>query len=62
MDYTGNIGIILTNLGSEDFLVEPNMRLAQMVLKRVEQIEWEPVDGLKETERGSGGFGSTGIK
>ena len=61
-DYTGNIGIILTNLGSEDFLIEPNMRLAQMLLKRVEQIEWEPVDELKETERGSGGFGSTGVK
>lgn len=60
-DYRGNIGVILTNFG-EDFLIEPKMRIAQMVIKPVEQIEWVLVDKLEETERGSGGFGHTGTK
>ena len=60
-DYRGNIGVILTNFG-EDFLVEPKMRIAQMVIKPVEQIEWVLVDKLEKTERGTGGFGHTGTK
>lgn len=62
MDYKGEIGVILTNLGKEKFIVEPGMRIAQMVLNRVEQIEWEITDNIGESNRGTGGFGSTGTK
>ena len=60
-DYRGNWGIILMNLGDEDFTVNPGDRIAQAILNKVEQIEWEEVESLDETERGQGGFNSTGI-
>lgn len=59
-DYRGEVGVLLINLGQEPFVVEPNMRIAQMVLSRYERIDWSEVAELDETERGSGGFGSTG--
>lgn len=60
-DYRGEIGIILINLSNEDFIVEDGERIAQMVIARYEHIKFEKVDTLDETERGSGGFGHTGI-
>lgn len=61
-DYKGEIGVILTNLGKENFIIEPGMRIAQMVLNRVKQIKWEITDNIGESDRGAGGFGSTGTK
>ena len=61
-DYRGEVGVILVNLSNEDFLVEDGERVAQMVIAKHEQPSWEEVENLNETERGSGGFGSTGIK
>lgn len=61
-DYRGNWGVILMNLGDEDFTVNPGDRIAQAILNKVEQIEWEEVESLDKTERGQGGFNSTGIK
>ena len=60
-DYRGEIGIILFNHGSEDFVVERGSRVAQMDIGIVRRINWEPVKTLSETERGTGGYGSTGI-
>ena len=59
-DYRGELKCILVNLSNEPFTIEPGERIAQMVIARHEQVEWEPVDALDETERGAGGFGSTG--
>ncbi len=59
-DYRGDIGVILVNLSAEEFVIEPGDRIAQMVIAKYEQIEWEQVEVLSETERGAGGFGSTG--
>lgn len=59
-DYRGEIGIILVNLSSEDFVIEDGERIAQMVIARYEQVEWKEVEILNETERGTGGFGHTG--
>ena len=59
-DYRGEIKIILANLSNEPFTVNPGERIAQMVIARHEQVEWEETDALDETERGAGGFGSTG--
>ncbi len=59
-DYRGEIGIILVNLSSEDFVVEDGERIAQMVIARYEQAEWSEVEVLDETIRGAGGFGHTG--
>lgn len=59
-DYRGEIKCILVNLSQEPFTIEPGERIAQMVVARHEQVEWKPVDALDETERGAGGFGSTG--
>ena len=61
-DYRGEVCVILVNLSSEDFVIADGERLAQMVIARHEQAEWEEVDILEETERGSGGFGHTGKK
>ena len=61
-DYRGEICIILVNLSSEDFVVEDGERVAQMVIARHEQAEWQEVEILDETERGAGGFGHTGKK
>ena len=61
-DYRGEIGIVLINLGDEDFVIEHGMRIAQMVIAKYEQVKLVKVDTLDETERGTGGFGSTGKK
>ena len=61
-DYRGDIGVILVNLSKEDFVVQPGERIAQMVIGKFDQAEWELVDELDETERGEGGFGHTGAK
>ena len=60
-DYRGEIGIILTNLGKEDFTVERGMRIAQMLIAPVTRLTWNAVSSLDKSERGSGGFGSTGV-
>ncbi|MHA7863510.1 dUTP diphosphatase [Flagellimonas marinaquae] len=59
-DYRGNVGVILVNLSNEDFTVENGERIAQMVIAKHERAEWEEVENLSETDRGEGGFGSTG--
>ena len=59
-DYRGEICVILVNLSSEPFVIEDGERIAQMVIARHEQVEWQPVETLDETERGAGGFGPTG--
>ena len=61
-DYRGEIKVILVNLSNEDFIIKDGERVAQMVIARFDQISWEPTDSLEETERGTGGFGSTGTK
>lgn len=60
-DYRGEIGIILINLSQEPFVIQDGERIAQMVIARHEQPEWEPVEVLDDTERGAGGFGHTGV-
>lgn len=60
MDYRGDIGLIVANLSNEEYTIQPQERLGQLVLNKVEQIEWEVVETLDVTERGAGGFGSTG--
>lgn len=59
-DYRGEIKIIMMNLGEEDFVIRRGDRVAQMVLKKVEQLEWEIVKELPGTDRDAGGFGHTG--
>lgn len=59
-DYRGEIKVILVNLSNEPFEIVPGERIAQMVIARHETAEWEEVDSLDSTERGAGGFGSTG--
>lgn len=59
-DYRGEIKVILVNLSNEEFVINPGERIAQMVVARYEKVEWDSVDVLDETERGAGGFGSTG--
>jgi len=61
-DYRGNVGVILVNLSNEDFTVENGERIAQMVIAKHERAEWEEVETLSDTNRGEGGFGSTGTK
>jgi dUTP pyrophosphatase len=61
-DYRGEIRIILINLGSEPFEIHRGDRIAQMVIAPVTRAEWVSVESLAQTERGSGGFGSTGTK
>lgn len=60
-DYRGEVGIILINLSSEDWTVTDGERIAQMIVARHEQVEWEPVQVLDETDRGTGGFGHSGL-
>ncbi len=60
-DYRGEIGVILVNLSNEDFEVKDGERIAQLVIAKHEQIEWVRVSELNETDRGTGGFGSTGV-
>ena len=59
-DYRGEISVIVINHGEEPFTIEPNMRIAQMVISAYSRTSWQEVDNLEETTRGSGGFGSTG--
>lgn len=59
-DYRGEIKVILVNLSSTEFVINPGERIAQMVVARYEHVEWDAVELLDETERGAGGFGSTG--
>lgn len=59
-DYRGEIKVIVLNAGREPFVVERGMRIAQAVLAPVLRIAWQEVDALEETDRGAGGFGSTG--
>lgn len=59
-DFRGEVCAILVNLSNEDFTIEPGMRVAQMVLSKYEQIEWEEKSELTKTKRGEGGYGSTG--
>ena len=61
-DYRGEIKVILVNLSKEKFVINPGERIAQMVIAKYEKIEWNEVEVLDETERGAGGFGSTGVK
>lgn len=61
-DYRGEIKVILVNLSNEPFAIHPGERIAQMVVARHEKVEWEQVEALEESDRGSGGFGSTGKK
>ncbi len=59
-DYRGEIKVILINLGAEPTLIKRGDRIAQMVIQKVEKVSWQETDQLPSTERGSGGFGSTG--
>jgi dUTP pyrophosphatase len=59
-DYRGEVGVILVNLSNEEVTLEDGERVAQLVFAKVEQASWEIVEELSETERGAGGFGSTG--
>lgn len=61
-DYRGEICVILVNLSTEPFVIEDGERIAQMVVARHEQAEWQLTDTLEDTERGAGGFGHTGGK
>lgn len=61
-DYRGEIGVILVNLSNEDFTIENGERIAQLVIAKHERAEWVKVEELSETDRGEGGFGSTGVK
>ena len=61
-DYRGNVGVILVNLSNEDFTIENGERIAQLIIAKHERAQWEEVDTLSETDRGEGGFGSTGTR
>ena len=60
-DYRGEICVILINLSSEPFIINDGERVAQMIISTYQQVEWEPVEVLDDTERGAGGFGHTGV-
>lgn len=61
-DYRGEIKVLLVNLSNEIFTVENGERIAQMIIAAHEKVEWEQVESLEETVRGTGGFGHTGVK
>jgi len=61
-DYRGEIKVILVNLSKDEFVINPGERIAQMVISRYEKIEWSETEQLSDSERGEGGFGSTGMK
>ncbi|PSG90221.1 dUTP diphosphatase [Aurantibacter aestuarii] len=61
-DYRGEIGVILVNLSNEAFTIQNGERIAQLVIAKHERAEWKEVNQLSETQRGEGGFGSTGVK
>lgn len=60
-DYRGEVKVILVNLSTEDFQIKHGERIAQMVISKHESVSWEQVEVLQETQRGEGGFGSTGV-
>lgn len=60
-DYRGEIGVILVNLSADDFTINEGDRIAQLVIAKYETAIWEEVENLDETERGEGGFGSSGV-
>ena len=59
-DYRGEVGVILINLSNEPFVIEDGERIAQLVFAKVEQAQWQETEVLSDTDRGAGGFGSTG--
>jgi dUTP pyrophosphatase len=59
-DYRGEVGVILINHGDQPFTIDRGMRIAQMVVAKVEAVQFTPVSILPDTDRGAGGFGSTG--
>lgn len=59
-DYRGEVGVLAINLSDQAFTIEPGMRIAQMVVAKYETIGWNEVESLDETERGAGGYGSSG--
>lgn len=61
-DYRGEIKVILVNLSSEDFVINDGERIAQIVIAKHERVEWNIAESLQDSERGAGGFGSTGTK
>ena len=61
-DYRGEISVLLINHGDEDFVIRRGDRIAQMVINKVERVNFEPVDNLPESQRGDKGFGSTGVQ
>lgn len=61
-DYRGELGVLLINLSTQDFVITEGERIAQMVIARHEQAQWEEVTLLDDTERGTGGFGHTGTR
>ena len=61
-DYRGEMQVLLRNCGSEDFVVEPGMRIAQGIVAKYERIEWEEVEKLSNSNRSAQGFGHTGLK
>ncbi len=60
-DYRGEIKVVLVNLSNQPFTIEPGERIAQMVVSAYTQVAWQATDSLEATERGAGGFGSTGV-
>jgi dUTP pyrophosphatase len=60
-DYRGEVMVILVNLSAEDYTIRNGDRIAQMIISKHEQADWQEVDDLDETSRGSGGFGHTGL-
>lgn len=60
-DYRGEIGVILVNLSNDNFIINDGERIAQLIIAKHERVNWQEVTVLNETERGSGGFGSTGV-
>ncbi len=60
-DYRGEIGVILVNLSNDAFVINDGERIAQLIIAKHERVNWQEVTVLSETERGSGGFGSTGV-
>lgn len=61
-DYRGEVGVLVINLGSESFEIEPGMRIAQMVVAKYEHVAWAEVESLGLTDRGTAGYGSTGTR
>jgi dUTP pyrophosphatase len=61
-DYRGEIGVILINLSNANFVINDGDRIAQMIISSYQQVSWNEVESLEKSERGDGGFGSTGIK